>query len=71
MKDILQDLAVLVENVYNIDETGVILSILGSIKILVSKYNIRDYRGMRVEHITITIIEYISSDNRYLNSMII
>jgi hypothetical protein len=35
----LRDLAILVENFYNIDETGVMLSILGSIKVLVGKDN--------------------------------
>ena len=43
------------------------LSILGSIKVLISKYNI----GARVKRITITIIKYISSDSRYLNPIII
>jgi hypothetical protein len=46
---ILQDPAILVENVYNIDETRVILSILGSVKVLVGKDNRRDYRGARVK----------------------
>ena len=71
MKDVLQDPAILVENVYNIDETGAILSIPGSIKVLVSKYDIRDYRGVRVKYTTVTVIECISSDSRYLNPMII
>jgi hypothetical protein len=57
--------------VYNIDETSVMLFILGSIKVLVSKYNKRDYKGARVKRITVTIIEYISSNNKYLNPIII
>jgi hypothetical protein len=57
--------------VYNINETGVMLFILGSIKVLVSKYNKRDYKGARVKRITVTIIEYISSNNKYLNPIII
>ena len=56
---------------YNIDETSVMLSMLGSIKVLVSKYNRRDYRGTRVKRITITTIKRISSDSRYLNPIII
>lgn len=71
MKDILQDLAVLVENIYNIDETGVMLSIPSSIKVLISKYDKRDYRGARVKRISVTAIECISSDGRYLNPIII
>jgi hypothetical protein len=57
--------------VYNINETSVMLFILGSIKVLVSKYNKRDYKGARVKRITVTIIEYISSNNKYLNPIII
>jgi hypothetical protein len=71
IKDMLQDPAVLAENVYNMDETGVMLSILGSVKVLVSKYDIQDYRGMRIKRTTVTAIECISGDGRYLNPMII
>lgn len=71
IKDVLQDPAVLVENVYNIDETGVMLSMPSSVKVLISKYNKRDYRGARVKRISVTAIEYISSDSRYLNPIII
>ena len=53
------------------DETGVILSMPSSIKVLISKYNKRDYRGTRVKCISITAIKCISSDSRYLNLMII
>ena len=71
IKDILQDPAVLAKNVYNIDETRVILSILGSVKVLIGKHDIQDYRGARVKRTTVTTIECISSDSRYLNPMII
>jgi hypothetical protein len=71
IKDILQDSAVLAENVYNIDETKVMLSIPGSVKVLISKHDIRDYKGARVKRTTVTTIKYISDDNRYLNLMII
>ena len=71
IKDVLQDLAVLAENVYNMDKTGVMLSMPGSVKVLVSKHNMRDYRGARVKRTTVTAIECISGDSRYLNPMII
>ena len=71
IKDILQDPAVLAENVYNIDETGVMLSIPGFVKVLVNKHDMRNYRGARVKHTTVTMIECISGDSRYLNPMII
>jgi hypothetical protein len=47
------------------------LSMLGSIKVLVSKQDIRDYKGARVKRITVTAIECISGDSKYLNPMII
>lgn len=56
---------------YNIDETGVILSILGSVKVLIDKDNKRKHRGMRVKRTIITIIKYISANSRYLNPIII
>lgn len=71
IKEVLQDLAVLAENVYNIDETRVMLSMPGSVKVLVSKHDKRDYRGARVKRTSVTVIECISSDSRYLNPMII
>jgi hypothetical protein len=71
IKEVLQDPAILPKNVYNIDETGVMLSMLGFVKVLVSKHNRRDYRGAQVKRTTVTTIECISSDGRYLNPMII
>jgi hypothetical protein len=41
---VLQDPAILPENVYNMDETGVMLSKLGSVKVLVGRDDLRDYR---------------------------
>ncbi|KAI7227738.1 hypothetical protein KC330_g8251 [Hortaea werneckii] len=38
---------ILSENVYNMDETGVMLSKLGSVKVLVATNDVRDYRGAR------------------------
>ena len=53
------------------DETGVILSILGSVKVLVSKDNPRDYKGAGVKRTTVTAIECISADGRFLLPLII
>jgi hypothetical protein len=69
--DVLYNLNVLLENIYNIDETRVILSIPGSIKVLIGIDNIRDYRGARIKRTLVTIIEYISGDGRYLTPIII
>ncbi|THV50026.1 hypothetical protein BGAL_0168g00080 [Botrytis galanthina] len=42
----------------------------GSVKVLISKHDMRDYRGAQVKRITVTAIEYINGDDRYLNPMI-
>ena len=68
---VLQDSDVLQENVYNMDETGIMLSKLSSIKVLVGTDNKRGYRGARVKRTTITAIECVSAVGRYLNPMII
>jgi hypothetical protein len=71
IRKILLDPAILAENVYNIDKTRVMLSMPGSVKVLVGKDNKQDYRGARVQRTTVTAIKCISSDGRYLNPMII
>lgn len=68
---VLQDPAVLPENVYNMDETGVMLCVLGSIKVLVSGDDPRDYRGAGVKRTMVTAIECISANGRSLLPMII
>ena len=68
---ILQDPAILAENVYNMDETGVMLSVLGSVKVLVGKDDRRKHRGARVNRTTVTAIECISADGRYSNPVVI
>ena len=68
---VLEDPAILPENVYNMDETGIMLSMLGSIKVLVSKDDRRGYRGARVKRTTVTAIECISAEGKCLKPMII
>jgi hypothetical protein len=68
---VLQRPEILAENFYNMDKTGVMLSMLGSVKVLVGKDNKRKYRGARVKRVTVTAIECISGDGRHLNPMII
>ena len=68
---ILQDPAILAENVYNMDETRVMLSMLGFVKVLVGKDDKRNYRGARVKRTLVTAIECISANSRYLDPMII
>jgi hypothetical protein len=61
---VLADPAILPENVYNIDETGVILCMLGSVKVLLSRDDPRDYRGTGVKRTMVTAIKYISANDR-------
>ena len=67
----LQNPAILAENVYNMDETGIMLSMLNSVKVLVGKDDTRGYRGARVKRTMVTAIECISADGRCLKPMII
>ncbi|TVY73350.1 hypothetical protein LSUE1_G007226 [Lachnellula suecica] len=53
------------------DETGVMLCMLGSVKVLVNKNNLRDYKGTGVKRTMITTIECISANDRSLLPMII
>ena len=69
--NVLQDPAILQENVYNMDEIGVMLSKLNSVKVLISKDNQRGYRGARVKRTTVTAVECVSADGRSLDPMII
>ena len=71
IREVLQDLDVWQENVYNMDETGVMLSKLNSVKVLISIKNRRGYRGARVKRTTITAIKCVSADGRYLNPIVI
>lgn len=68
---VLQDPAVLPENVYNMDETGVMPSMLGSAKVLVGKDDPHDYRGAGVKRTMVTAVECISADRRSLLPLII
>jgi hypothetical protein len=71
IRKILQDPAILAENVYNMDETRVMLSMPSSVKVLVGKDDKRNYRGARVKRTSVTAIECISANGRYLDPIII
>lgn len=67
----LQDPVILPENVYNMGETGVMLRMLGSVKVLVGKDDARNYRGAGVKRTMVAAIECISADGRSLLPLII
>lgn len=68
---VLQAPDIVSENIYNMDETGVMLGMPGSVKVLVSKDDLRDHRGAHVERTVVTAVECISMDGRSLKPMII
>jgi hypothetical protein len=68
---VLEDPDIQPENVYNMDETGVMLSKLGSVKVLVGKDDLRDYRGAGVKRTMVTAMECISADGKSLLPLII
>ena len=68
---VLQDPAILAENVYNTDETEVMLSVFGSVKVLIGKDDARDYKGAGVKRTMVTAMECISGDGRSLLPLII
>jgi hypothetical protein len=54
----LHDPAIVPENVYNMDETGVLLSVLSSLKVLVSKQDLRKCRGAGVQRTLVTTVPH-------------
>lgn len=59
------------ENVYNMDETNVLLSVLGSLKVLVGSKDTQTGRPSCVQRTSVTAVECISADGRYLDPLII
>jgi hypothetical protein len=53
------------------DEIGVMLCMLGSLKVLVGKDNLRTYRSAGVKRTMVTAVECISADSRSLFLLII
>ena len=68
---VLHDLAIRPRNVRNMDETGAMLSKLNSVKVLSSRDNRRGYRGARVKRTTLTAVECVSADGKFLDPMTI
>jgi len=67
----LEETDVLQENVYNMDETRVSLSVLGSFKYLVSAEMPKIHRGTDIKRTLIGAVECISADGRSLPPHII
>ena len=69
--EVLRNPAVLPENVYSMDETGVMLSKFGSVKVLVGMADPHDYRGAGEKRTMVIAVECISADGRVLLPLII
>lgn len=59
------------DNVYNMNETGIMLNMQGSAKVFVGRDDMRDYRGSRVQRTTVTAIDCVSASGESLKPMVI
>ena len=71
IEKVLQDSSILSKNVYNMNEAETMLFMSGSVKVIVNKNDIRNYRDARIKRTTMTAIECISVNDEYLTFMII
>lgn len=71
MRAQLEETNILQDNVYNMDETGILLSALGSSKYLVSSDMEKAHRGTGARRTLITAVECISADGRSLPPIVI
>jgi hypothetical protein len=67
----LQELIVLKGNKYNMDDTGIMLRTLGSLKVLVGRDELRNYRDASVNYTMIIAEECICVDGQALSPLII
>src|SRR5437762_10359532 len=67
----LHDLAIILENVYNMNKTDVLLNVLSSLKVLVSKHDLRNCRGAKIKRILVIAIKCVSADGRCLAPLIV
>jgi hypothetical protein len=58
-------------NIYNMDEKGVLLAVLNSLKVLISSDDLQTCCGTGKDHMRITMIECISADFKVLFPLII
>ncbi|KAM3413773.1 hypothetical protein BST61_g10457 [Cercospora zeina] len=67
----LSEPGILQENVYNMDETGVMLDELDTVKVLIARGDKEQRRGRAVKRVMITAVECVSADGRCLPPLII
>lgn len=67
----LDDPAILAEDVYDMDETGNLLSNLTSLKFVLHKDDARKYRGTAIKRQLVSTIECLSADGICLSPLVI
>ena len=67
----LKNLALKPRNVYNMDETGVLLAVPNSLKVLISSDDLQTYRSTGKDRMRIAVIECISVDFKVLLPLVI
>ncbi len=71
IKKKLNSLNISSKNVYNMNETRVLLSVLSFLKILINKNDLRKHKAIAIKRILIIVIECIFTNDRYLHSLTI
>ena len=71
IKRIIQNLIILRENLYNINETRIMLNMFNSIKVFVNKNDLREYKDVNVKQTMIFVIKCVSADDKSLFFLII
>jgi hypothetical protein len=69
--NVLRNPALLPSNIYNMDETGIQLGMLGTVKVIVPAGPSRNTRGAPQTRESVTAIECIAADGTYLPPMVI
>lgn len=59
------------ENVYNMDETGIKFSMLGSVTVLVGKDDLQHYGGASVKRTMLATIKCVSASDECLKPMVV
>ena len=68
---IIQNSIIFRENVYNMNETKIMLNMLDFVKVLVNKNDLRNYKNANVKRTMITIIECVNANDKSLLFLII
>lgn len=71
ISEVLSDPTIHSENLYNVDEMGILLNDPRPVKVIVNKQDRRNYKPARVQRTLVTAIECVAGDGRSLPPLII